>query len=257
MNPVSIGQHFLTNQNIARKMIDLLFPIEGPILEIGPGKGVLSNLLIKCGKEQEIILVEMDKDLFRILKKKFRKNCTLINANILDIQLEHLSLKENIICVGNIPYYISKDLIDWTIKESKKIQKGIYMMQKEFVDKIIPLKNSKKKNPQALMFEYIFLSQKKFDIQPGSFSPPPGVISTVFIFQKRPDRLILSGQPEFYQFLKICFSSRRKTLMNTLSKIYKKEKLISIFKNKKISTDIRAEQLELSDFIDIHSQLKD
>jgi 16S rRNA (adenine1518-N6/adenine1519-N6)-dimethyltransferase len=256
MNPVSLGQHFLTNKGIARKMADLLLPIEGPILEIGPGKGILTRFLIEHGGEQEIILVELDRGLYLDLKKKFPSHCTLINANILDIQLQKLPLKKNIICVGNIPYYISKDLIDWTIQESGKIKRGLYMMQKEYVEKLIPRRKSKK-NFRSLMFQFIFELQKKFDVQPGSFSPPPSILSTVFLFRKKSDLPPPSYQIEFYQFLKFCFSNRRKTLKNTLLKLVEKEKLSSIFRSQDISPAVRADQLELPDFVGIYDKLRD
>ncbi len=255
MNPTPLGQHFLINQNIASKMILNLFPARGPILEIGPGRGILSDLLIRHRVNNKLILVEKDRFLAEEIQKKYRENCLIINADILDIELDKLLFREKLNLIGNIPYYISKELIDWIIRQSRFIRRGILMMQREFVVKTIRISNSKANNARSLMFRTLFQSKKICDVKPGSFSPPPDVISTVFNFQPRPGQDKIPSQSEFYQFLQQAFKSRRKTLFNNLIGVYGKDKLNATFCSGKIKNNLRAEQLGLPDFLKIYSGL--
>lgn len=251
MTPAPLGQHFLINKNVAAKMVDLLESGSGPVLEIGPGKGVLTRLLVEKPENREIILVELDRELAGQLKKKYRHCCTVIRAGILDIQLRRLSRLRDITLVGNIPYYLSKDLIDWTIRESEHIKTGLYMMQKEFVDKLMGGTNSR-----SLMFGYVFNREKKFNVRPGSFSPPPAVMSTVFRFEKKTDLPCLSRRRAFHQFLRWCFQSRRKTLMNNLSHHFEREMLSPVFRNLDLDPESRSEQLGLPDFLALYRGLE-
>ena len=150
--------------------------------------------------------------------------------------------------IGNVPYYISKELMDWVITHHKKIEKGMFMMQKEFVNKFISPANA-----QAILFVWLFQMEKLFDVQPGSFSPRPGVKSSVILFNR-----ILSPLEkdidvmDFYRFLQQCFRNRRKTLLNNLCLSYDTKTLGEIFEKRSINPKVRAEQLKLKDFLGMY-----
>jgi len=254
MRKAKLGQHFLVNRSIAEKMTQTFLPVEGPILEIGPGKGILTqNLLNRC-PDCQITAVELDNMLFCELKNRFNK-CTsidLLNRNILQVDLDGLFPGENeaVNVIGNVPYYISKELLDWVIAHHNKIKKGMFMMQKEFVNKLISPANA-----QSILFGWLYTVEKLFEVQPGSFSPRPRVKSSVFLFER-----ILSPHEkdidvdvmDFYRFLRQCFRNRRKTLFNNLGASYETKTLDEIFARLHINQKVRAEQLTLKDFLDMY-----
>jgi 16S rRNA (adenine1518-N6/adenine1519-N6)-dimethyltransferase len=256
MAPAKLGQHFLVNKNIAEKMIREFFPLQGSILEIGPGKGILTGLLVKHREEQQnkIFAIELDKELYYKIRAEYKKNIEFINRSVLTVNLKDICCGESLNLISNVPYYISREIVDWVIRQRDRIKKGMFMMQKEFVDKLILSASSKKHNAQSLVFDYLFTTQKLFDALPGSFAPPPKVKSTVFIFGKsmREDNEKIDAE-DFYLFLKACFISRRKTLLNNLAVIFPAEKCWEIFEKTKINPKVRAEQLSLNDFLSIYN----
>ena len=257
MGEVRIGQHFLVNINVAKKIVKHFFPVNGTIVEIGPGKGVLTDLLIEFRRKNKIIAIELDKKLYEELYGRKLKNFEVLHSDILDVDLDDISKGKRVSLVANVPYYISKELIDWVIFQEEKIDKGIFMMQLEFVNKLISTTESSRRNARSVIFGHLFFSRKLFDVNPGSFYPIPLVRSTVFLFQR------LTGIEkkeinikEYYSFLKTCFRNRRKTLFNNLISVYSKSVLKDIFENNSIDLNIRAEMLACKTFCVIYSELK-
>lgn len=250
MRKAKFGQHFLVNRSIAEKMAQTFLPVKGPILEIGPGKGILTQHLLNRCPDSQITAVELDNTFFCELKNRFRESIEILNQSILHINLYELFPGEDKVVnvIGNVPYYISKELLDWVITHHIKIKKGMFMMQKEFVNKLISPANA-----QSILFVWLFQVKKLFDVQPGSFSPRPGVKSSVFLFNR-----ILSPLEknidvmDFYRFLRQCFRNRRKTLTNNLGASYDTKTVGEIFKKLYINPKVRAEQLTLEDFLGMY-----
>lgn len=255
------GQHFLVNKNVAEKIVRHFLPVGGCILEVGPGKGVLTDLLLKHGKTNQIKAVELDTILFYKLRSKYSdiENVEVVNRNILKVKLSNLFPEEKEIhLISNVPYYISSEFIDWVISQVEYIKRGTLMMQKEFVDKLASGPSSKEYNPQSIIFNHLFRLKKAFDVNPGSFSPQPRVKSTVFLFQNRGEDISRRDRVDvknFYLFLQLCFKNRRKTLFNNLEKQYDTEKLWEVFEAYGINPRIRAEQLGLADFLNLYRRL--
>jgi 16S rRNA (adenine1518-N6/adenine1519-N6)-dimethyltransferase len=250
MRRAKLGQHFLVNCSIAEKMVQSFLPVKGPILEIGPGKGILTQHLLNRCPDSQITAVELDNILFCELKNRFRESIEILNQSILHVNLSELFPGEDEVVnvIGNVPYYISKELLDWVIAHHKKIKKGMFMMQKECVNKFISPGNA-----QSILFVWLFQVEKLFDVQPGSFSPRPGVKSSVFLF----NRILLPLEKnidvmDFYRFLRQCFRNRRKTLINNLAALYDTKTLGEIFKKLYINPKVRAEQLTLKDFLGMY-----
>ncbi|MCK5058493.1 MAG: ribosomal RNA small subunit methyltransferase A [Candidatus Aminicenantes bacterium] len=258
MAPAKLGQHFLSNKNVAERMIRTFFPVRGSILEIGPGTGILTDLLIKYRdeKENEIFAVEVDKELYHKIKAKHEKNVNIIYLSVLNLGLETICPQGKINLVGNVPYYISREIIDWIIAGCPKIEKGMFMMQKEFADRLSLPGPSRDNSARSLMFNYLFDLRKLFTVNPGSFSPPPKVKSTVFLFEKKKkDNHEKIDSGHFYLFLKDCFRNRRKTLFNNLQTKYPEEQLREIFDRTKINPKIRAEQVNPKNFLSLFREL--
>ncbi len=274
-----LGQHFLVNRNVAEKIAQSLFPVSGYILEIGPGKGVLTDLLLRFRDQDSngVIAVELDTKWYQFLQEKYLEkqqvgNFELINRDFLSLDLANIvrvcfpgpsgdNEKQLLNITGNLPYYISKEIIDRVIQQHQLICKGVFMMQKEFVEKLLPdvgntkknKKNKKKKNAQSFIFNYLFSAVKLFDVQPGSFSPPPKVTSSVFSFESRGGLenwpIMVDDIQVFYHFLQESFRDRRKTLFNNLKRWVSDEGLIENFMVAGIPLERRAEECNLEEFI--------
>lgn len=255
MASAQLGQNFLVNQNVADKIVRHFLPAAGSILEVGPGKGVLTDLLLKYAPDRTIKAVELDTRLFYRLREQYGGRVEVVNRNILKVSLSHLFPGEaRIGLISNVPYYISRDFIDWVMSQAAYIRKGTLMLQKEFVDKLASRPDSKDYNAQSVLFNYLFRMKKEFDVSPGSFSPRPKVKSTVFSFEPAADPP--ADVKDFYLFLRSSFRNRRKTLINNLEKQYHTERLWAVFEDTGINPRIRAEQLTLDDFLTVFRHLK-
>lgn len=245
------GQNFLINKGVAEKIVKKFFPVHGIILEIGAGNGILTDFLYKYRKGNKIIAVEFDRELFVKIEKRYGYYFEVINANILEINLNDNFSDKDINLISNVPYYISKDIIDWIIFNRNKIKKGIFMMQKEFVNKLI----KKGDSAQSILFGFLFYLKRLFDVNPGSFYPKPKIVSSVFLFEK-----IIRKKMEdvdikaFYAFLKKCFTNRRKILLNNLSGVLNRKLLKSILIKNNINLNVRAEELKLENFLEIYNK---
>jgi len=267
MTVARFGQNFLVNKNIAEKMVRHFLSAvekggEGSILEVGPGKGVLTDLLVKYGQGRPIKAVELDSELFAKLGDLYgqHENVQIINKNILEVDLATLFPDEKrIYLISNVPYYISGEFIDWVVSRFEYIKKGMLMMQKEFVDRLAARPDTKDYSAQSVVFNYLFRLEKVLEVSPGSFSPRPKVRSTVFSFGGRWEGMPLERRrvdvPGFYRFLRECFEHRRKTLMNNLERQYNTEELWKLFEIYGINPKIRAEQLKVEDFLSIYRGL--
>jgi 16S rRNA (adenine1518-N6/adenine1519-N6)-dimethyltransferase len=269
MKSVKLGQNFLVNKNVAEKIVRHFLPVTGAVLEVGPGKGILTELLVKYGSPGggKTKAVELDMGLVYKLRDRFGDHVDVVNRDILKVSLPHLftdmpadmvTAADKINLISNVPYYISSEFMDWVISQGQYIGKGILMLQKEFVDKLAAGPDSREYNAQAVVFNYLFRLEKLFDVSPGSFSPRPKVKSRVFLFEsihrdKRVENSMDTG--EFYRFVQSCFKNRRKTLFNNLEKRHHKEKLWEVFESFRINPRIRAEQVTLDGFLDIYHRL--
>jgi 16S rRNA (adenine1518-N6/adenine1519-N6)-dimethyltransferase len=214
-----LGQHFLYQSSIAGRIADQLHPAAGEtIIEIGAGPGILSEqLLNKFAPPFPLLLIEYDCKLAEALTEKFSsRQLRIIQADVLQVELDCIDLPNPSVClIGNIPYYISKPIVDWIICNSNQITHGVLMTQKEFYQKL-QITNKGCQSSQNAIFNYLYQSKKCFDVLPGSFFPPPKVMSTVFSFFRNQATLPGIDAKQFYVFLKQLFALRRKTIANNL-----------------------------------------
>ena len=247
-----LGQNFLVNKNVAQKIVGHFRPQDGPILEIGPGQGMLTLLLVEQWPDNSILAVELDENLAQSLAKKNLANLQIITQNILTVQLDRLEGNRKFNIIGNIPYYISKEMVDWLVNQHHSIQRVVLMVQKEFADKLL-LKTGIIK-PQSLIVNLLFDLKKLFDVNPGSFSPPPKVKSTVMELEKR-NQLPIADVQAFYSFLKRCFHKRRKTLLNNLISSLSAERIETALAECQIPARTRPDQLDLDTYILLYQKL--
>lgn len=260
MKPAKLGQHFLVNKNVCEKIVKRFLPAKGAILEIGPGKGILTERILSYMENNTLTAIELDNMLFYKLKNRFghRDDFGVMNRDILKIDLYRLFPDvERFNVVGNVPYYISKELMDWVINHHGKIVKGMFMMQKEFVEKVTIMTDPRSVNAQTVLFNILFTWERVMDVQPGSFSPQPRVKSSVFLFHPvREPAIPEEDRKDFYLYLQKCFKNRRKTLFNNLSPSSHTEELWEIFETHHINPKIRAEQVTVDEFVKIYNALR-
>jgi len=234
------GQHFLVNERVADRIADHLTALNEesryPLLEIGPGRGILTDRIREAGPV--ICCVEKDPRLARELMGRSSRDLLVINADILALSLSQLPLRPPVILVSNLPYYISSPMINWMIRHSQGIRGGILMVQREFYHRVL---TGNQRQPRGLVFTHAFEHHRLFSVSPGSFSPPPKVKSTVFSFQNR--ERDPSDTLNYYHFLQRAFAHRRKKIMNNLTGHFPVAALREAFTGTGIDPGKRAENL--------------
>ena len=164
----SLGQNFLTDKNILKKIVDV-GNISGKdeILEIGPGTGNLTDYIIKC-KPKHIIVVEKDIELIKILESKFKKEIQIVNDDVLKLTQDFYY--DKFIVYGNLPYNIStKILSNWCLSKKIRFKKLVLMFQKEVADRIVAKVNTKNYSRITILANWKFNIKKIFDISPDVF----------------------------------------------------------------------------------------
>ncbi len=238
----SLGQNFLIDNNIAKKIVNLTTIDNQYIIEVGPGTGFLTDEIIKK-KPKKLYLLEKDKSLYLYLKKKYYdyKNIEIINDDALNFNLQYIKERKKII--SNLPYNISiKLIINW-LKTECGLQKMVLMIQKEVADKMNYV-NKAKKNRLNLFIEVASRFNIEFDVSNNVFFPKPKVSSSVITIT--PKNNLKIDLNKFESFTREIFQYKRKKL-STVLKL--KEKNISLS-----NSDIyekRAEDLIFSELINV------
>ena len=228
------GQNFLIDKNILHKISNLILFENSNILEIGPGDGKLTEkILLK--KPSKLTLIEVDKDLFKILCTKYSKleNLKLINADILELKL----IEKYEIVISNLPYNISSQVLVKlsTLSNIPKIL--ILMFQREFAERLL----DEKLNSINSLVRCFYDIKLNFHVSKNCFRPIPKVNSTVLTFQRKKNKLINDDEKEdFIIFKRKLFSHKRKTLKNLLKKYEVKEAF---------DLNLRVENLQIDELI--------
>ena len=230
------GQNFLIDQNILNKISKLADFKNFNILEIGPGDGKLTDKII-LNKPSCLTLIEIDKDLSKILVKKYSENkkIEVINADILKFKLD----KKYELVISNLPYNISSQILVKlsTIKFIPNIL--ILMFQKEFAERLL----DKKLNSINSLIKCFYDIKLNFNVSKNCFRPIPKVDSSILTFTKKNRKLINKDEiNDFIIFKRNLFSHKRKSLKNILKKYNLKDKF---------NLDLRVENLELNELIRI------
>ncbi len=243
------GQHFLIDKNITKKIIKAISPLaEDFIVEIGPGKGALTEELYRHSKN--LVLVEIDNELIEELRNKF-PDIRIINKDILDCDFSSEFFDSKFRIVGNIPYYITSQIIFKIFDNYKIVKDAVFMIQKEVAERIIAKPKTKDYGILSVFAQFYSEPENLFNVSKNVFYPQPEVESAV-IHLKIKKEIPLTSEEEkiFRQIVKAAFNQRRKTLRNSLQKIF--SNLRGDLKIKFFQLDFdfskRAEELTLIDF---------
>jgi 16S rRNA (adenine1518-N6/adenine1519-N6)-dimethyltransferase len=242
------GQNFLVDRYFISKIINEINPKEGNnILEIGPGKGAITEPILK--KINHISVVEIDPDMIKILRHKIStKNISILAEDVLGINDEFFKKFNKII--GNLPYYIATEIILKLSKIYNSSSELYFMVQKEVAERITAQPSNKSFGRLSVILQYYFDTELLFEIPPVAFSPQPKITSAFIrlIRKKRVSPKVID-KDSFEQIVKIAFSQKRKTIKNNFKNIlFDKD-----FLNLEISPKIRAETLTIDQFIKLEN----
>ena len=227
----SLGQNFLIDKNIIKKIINLSNIQNRHVIEIGPGNGELTDEIIK-NKPKSITLIEKDFDLTKKLKRKYSENQNLIifNDDILKFNLEKIIKKESMI-IGNLPYNISSQILVKIIKFKKwppNFFDLIFMFQKELGEKIIGLYQTPNYSRISILANSRLKVIKKFFVSPNCFRPIPKITSMVIHFKPKSTLLSIKNILKLEEITKIFFSNKRKMINKNIKKLLTQKQIKSL-----------------------------
>ena len=218
----SLGQNFLLNQKIIKKIVDLgKLNNESTVIEIGPGTGNLTEEIIKK-KPKDFFAIEKDINLFSQLNNKYKSDLILMNQDVLTINWQSL-VKNKCIVFGNLPYNISsKILINWIRLNNLNalFNKFILMFQKEVADRIVADVNSSNYGRLAILTAWKLNAKKIMDIDPENFFPKPKVKSSVIYFEPKRDFFNLKNSRNLEKVTDIFFQNRRKMIKKPINILF-------------------------------------
>lgn len=248
------GQNFLQDPTVLTKIIEAMSETERPLLEIGPGLGDLTQELLS---RRQVVAVEIDRDLTKILKEKFAHNLAsgrlrLIEEDVLTRWEKGPLIECEYDLVANLPYYVATPIIMRALRDDR-CRELIVMVQKEVGEKLAATAGAREFGALSILAQCNADVQLLFDVPPKSFDPAPKVMSAVVKLSKLPVRREEIGV-EFEHFLHKAFQAPRKTIANNLAS-YDKETLWNALEMIGATPTSRPHQLSADNFIALYRAL--
>lgn len=247
-----LGQHFLKDLQIASDIADTVDTCPSlPILEVGPGMGVLTQFLLK--KERELKVVELDTESVLYLEENFPPlNGHIIGQDFLRMKLEDLFQGRPFVLTGNYPYNISSQIFFKMLEYKDLIPCCTGMIQKEVAERIAAAPGNKTYGILSVFIQAWYRVEYLFTVHEHVFNPPPKVKSAVIRMTRNEVTDLGCNEKLFRQIVKTTFNQRRKTLRNSIAGI--------LDKSNPLSTDLifnkRPEQLSVTDFIALTNRVE-
>lgn len=244
----NLGQHFLKDQNIARKIVDSLGSTVSDVLEVGPGMGVLTRFLLER-PELKIHVVEIDRESVQFLEQTFPELKNKIYfENFLKFDVtQHFSGHFSII--GNFPYNISSQILFKVLQYRDRVPEVVGMIQKEVAERISSPHGSKKYGILSVLLQVFYDIEYLFTVSEQVFDPPPKVKSAVIRLKRNNVTELPCNEALFVKVVKAAFNQRRKMLRNSLKGIC--QNLPEKYAEK------RPEQVSANEFIELTSSIED
>jgi len=255
-----LGQNFLVDRSAAGRIVEALGDMsESTVVEIGPGRGVLTDLLV--GRAQHVIAIELDRVLGAQLRMKYAQHpgIEILEGDVLDIDFESLLRRPRVAgdanrpftgparVIGNLPYYITSPILQHLFAFHQLFSTLVILVQSEVANRIAAKPGGSEYGLLSAMVQLYARIEKLFTLPPGAFSPPPKVHSTVLRLTMDPqDKALGMRAPEFLDFLKLSFGRKRKTLFNNLRTHYSEASLRAAIDKAGVKRDARAEALPLA-----------
>ena len=241
-----LGQHFLTDENIAKKIVLSLEINQGDnLIEIGPGKGVLTKYI----REKEGInfkVAEIDTESVAFLKERYT-DLNIIHKDFLKIDLDGIS-EGSLKLIGNLPYNISNQIFFKVYENRHFVDECVFMIQKEVAERICSGPGNKTYGILSVLLQAFFNIDYLFTVKPGVFFPPPKVNSSVIRLKRNNTVNLDCDESLFLKIVKATFNKRRKTIRNGLKDLFEINFEDNLLKK-------RAEQLDVANFVDLTKRM--
>ncbi|BAW18527.1 16S rRNA (adenine(1518)-N(6)/adenine(1519)-N(6)) -dimethyltransferase [Mycoplasmopsis bovigenitalium] len=243
------GQNFLNNQKIIDQIVEIISPEGKNIIEIGPGMGAITKQIVQ--KSKKLLAYEIDNDMVEYLtKNNILNNQQIIHQDFLE---SDLSIYNDYEIVGNIPYYITSEIIFKIIDFRKNFTKVTLMVQNEVADRIVAKINTPEYSKLSLTLQYVATVNKVLFVDKKHFDPSPKVDSAIVTIEFNKEAKNFENIKNFF---KLCFLSRRKKLTWSLKTKYSNEKISKAYKTLNLSDLTRIQQLDLEQVIRLYEELE-
>ncbi len=241
----SYGQHFLNNEDISENIAQSLRPngAFGKVLEIGPGKGMLTKYLLKA--EYDLLTIEADRDMVGYLLSNYPQlEGRIIQQDFLKANLDRLFEDVQFGIIGNFPYNISSQILFRMLEHKDQIPKLVGMFQKEMAERVVAKPGKKDFGVISVLVQAYYDGEYLFTVDKSNFSPPPKVQSAVIRLTRKENQELGCSYKAFRRVVKQAFSQRRKMLRNTMKTFLKGDEFLQdpFFQQ-------RPEQLSVADFV--------
>jgi len=244
-----LGQHFLKDDAIAEKIVSFLSPKSKSILEIGPGKGILSKYLFN--KYEDVKLVEIDNEAVHHLLQIFpKREKDILQKDFLEMNLQNV-FPGNFSIIGNFPYNISSQILFCTLDNKDRIDEVLGMFQKEVAQRIVSPPGNRDYGILSVFVQAFYDVEIVLTLNEEDFSPPPKVKSAVIHLRRNHQNKLKSNEKIFFRVVKTGFNQRRKKLSNALSSLIPKNKIQDF-----PFLDLRAEALSWKQFDELAVQIE-
>jgi 16S rRNA (adenine1518-N6/adenine1519-N6)-dimethyltransferase len=241
----SLGQHFLTDKNIAKKITESLKPLTKNVLEIGPGTGILTSFLLK--KKYNLILVEIDfESVTFLIDNLLVDEKIIVKQDFLKLDLQTIFSGNNFSIIGNFPYNISSQILFKIIENKQFVSDMCGMFQLEVAKRICEKPGTKVYGILSVLTQAYFETNFLFTVSKNIFYPVPNVESAVISLKRKENFHLNCNESLFFKVVKLCFQQRRKKIRNGL-------KTLNLSNNLREDAifDKRPEQLSVNDFINL------
>ncbi len=244
----SLGQHFLKDENICRKIVSSLGQHRfTQLLEVGPGGGALTKHLLEL-KDIDFKAVELDEEKVAYLVATWPQlQGKIIHQSFLEIDKPFAG---KFTVIGNFPYNISTQILFKTLEWKEEVECTIGMFQKEVAQRIAAKEGSKVYGVISVLIQAFFTVEYLFDVQPSCFQPPPKVLSGVIRLLPIQEAIPMKSEKDFFLLVKTAFNQRRKTLRNALKSLFDAAIMEDELFNK------RAEQLTVKQFAELTFKMR-
>jgi len=241
-----LGQHFLHDKVIAGKIVEELDRQNSlPILEIGPGMGVLTRFLV-AKNSQNIWIVDLDAESIAYLNSNFPEiRGRIIEGDFLKLNIPEL-LGKNFQLIGNLPYNISSQIFFRLLEWRNMVPQMVCMIQKEVAERIASPPGNKTYGILSVLLQAYFDIEYIMTVKPGAFNPPPNVNSAVIKLTRNKTKKLDCQEELFFRVVKQGFQNRRKTLRNALKPLNLPDKI-----KQEAVFNLRAEQLGVTEFVEL------
>lgn len=245
--PRRLGQHFLARQSIVEEIVRAVCPDAcGTVVEIGPGRGVLTSHLLE--RAARVIAIEIDPVLVQYLRSKFRDESRLVLIER-DVLKTDLAQWGRIAVAGNLPYYITSPIVEQVLSLDSLLQRGVFLVQKEVAQRLIAAPGSRDYGYLSVQTQVRSTAELLLTVPAEAFRPPPKVDSAVVRLRPRTEPIVADARA-FVKFAGLCFRQKRKKLRNNLLSAYPKEIVDGLAEAGK-----RAEQLSVTELVEIYRKL--